>query len=157
MSKRVPTTLEQRFWGKVDISGGPTACWNWKASLDPGGYGAFGVGGKKVNAHRFAFILENGYTPSGLVCHSCDNRACCNPRHLSEGTYKSNMRECVERGRHPRLSTRQKLTPRQVAEIRQLKDSGLSQRAIGRQYGVDHMQVCRLWKGEQWKTRNQSS
>src|SRR5438105_2799861 len=33
------TPLEDRFWSKVDCSGGKDACWPWKAHVGSHGYG----------------------------------------------------------------------------------------------------------------------
>lgn len=93
--------LEQRFWSKVDNSGD---CWEWRGRLAWNGYGMFspmGRGGRAVRAHRLAYELTKGAIPSGLcVLHSCDNRACVRPDHLSVGTARENAHDRVVRGRH---------------------------------------------------------
>ena len=93
---------EGSFWSKLDRSCGPEACWEWLGAIDPGGYGALKVGGKKVGAHRYALELSLG-RPIGkglLACHTCHNRACCNPAHLYEGTYQQNVLDAVAAGTH---------------------------------------------------------
>jgi hypothetical protein len=86
-------TLEERFWAKVDKSGGPSACWLWTASTNKG-YGQLEIDGRPEGAHRIAYKLSIGPIPNGLsVCHSCDNPPCCNPSHLFLG---SKLRRCLE-------------------------------------------------------------
>ena len=93
-------TPEQRFWNRTDQTGGAASCWNWTGAIDSNGYGACGYNGKKVNTHRLAWKLANGPIQGRFdVRHSCDNRKCCNPAHLSLGTRGENMRDAVERAR----------------------------------------------------------
>jgi hypothetical protein len=100
---RKPRALnpEMRFWSKADKSG---MCWLWQWAVCKDGYGRFQLneGGRQrhVRAHRYAFFLEHGREPMGLVLHSCDTAACVNPAHLSEGNQLVNVRDCVARGRH---------------------------------------------------------
>lgn len=44
-------TTEERFWSKVEIS---DSCWNWMGSKTRG-YGQFGLNGRLIYAHRFAY------------------------------------------------------------------------------------------------------
>lgn len=109
--KLAPADVE-RFWKKVDKSGGPDACWLWTASKSTDGYGRFRAI-KKLAAHRVAWTLTYGQIPydgshlSTCVCHDCpggDNPACCNPSHLFLGSHSDNMvdKERKGRGNHPR-------------------------------------------------------
>ena len=55
---------------------------------------------KVMAAHRAAWILYKGEIPAGIfVCHTCDNRRCCNPAHLFLGTQKDNLQDMKRKGR----------------------------------------------------------
>lgn len=92
--------LVERFWAKVDKSGGPDACWLWTAGRSDWGYGHFRVGSKNLQAHRFAWELTRGPIPAGLlVLHRCDNPPCCNSAHHFLGTHADNMADAKAKGR----------------------------------------------------------
>lgn len=93
------------FWRKVDIRS-PTECWPWTGAIAHG-YGSLSYQGNSYRAHRLAWQLTHNITlprlraskTTPVVMHACDNRACCNPAHLSLGTYLENRRDCVAKGR----------------------------------------------------------
>lgn len=94
-------TATERFWGKVDRSGG---CWLWTGATTPDGYGRFSFRGKTVYAHRFVWTLHNGTIPRSpaarrFICHRCDTPGCVNPDHLFLGTNSDNMRDAAEKKR----------------------------------------------------------
>uniref|UniRef100_A0AAU6W147 Zinc-binding loop region of homing endonuclease domain-containing protein n=1 Tax=Pseudomonas phage Drael01 TaxID=3138533 RepID=A0AAU6W147_9VIRU len=84
--------------------------------LSSGGYGRIRHRGKVVAAHRLAYAVAHGldvFTMGGHVMHSCDNRKCINPEHLTLADNAANMADKVAKGRQwKRLSTEQ------VAEIK---------------------------------------
>lgn len=90
----------ERFWAKVDQSGGRYACWPWTGSKKEKGYGQSYFMGTVMRSHRIAYELAIGPVPDGLMlCHFCDNPACCNPWHLAPGTAKDNTRDMIHKGR----------------------------------------------------------
>lgn len=87
-----------RFVRKVEIC--ESGCWEWRGSKGPKGYGYFQIGSASYRAHRVAYELETGNCPGSLlVCHSCDNPSCVNPRHLWLGTTQDNIDDKMAKGR----------------------------------------------------------
>jgi hypothetical protein len=94
--------IKERFWSKVDKSGGGNTCWAWLAATTRGGYGNFSIDGKPRRAHRVVWEIVNGKIPDGLDClHTCDNPPCVNPAHLFLGTKNDNMADMRAKGRFP--------------------------------------------------------
>lgn len=134
---------EERFWAKVLISA-PDQCWEWTASLRKG-YGAFKIGGRSEEAHKIAYLLEYEDPGNKWVLHRCDNRVCVNPRHLFLGDRSANMIDAVQKSR----LTIQKLSPRQVEEIRNL--IGLdTMENIGNLFGVSSRTVSNIHNCVTW-------
>jgi hypothetical protein len=98
-----------------------TDCHIWNGTCDAAGYGVFTVQGKRKYAHRISYELHKGEIPMGMIiCHSCDVPSCVNPKHLTAGTHKENMRDMCKKGRHHwQVKARdiRKLNPSQIAQI----------------------------------------
>ena len=95
--------FKTRFWNKVERKG-PDDCWNWKAFLNPKGYGQFQIkNARPAHAHKVALALTTVVLIGEVICHTCDNRKCCNPNHLYRGTWQSNMDDMIsrQRAKHP--------------------------------------------------------
>lgn len=81
---------------------GDDDCWLWTGGLvgrDSRPY--FSVDGRKLLAYRIVYELKTGKNIDGIMIrHKCDNRVCCNPSHLEEGSHMQNMEDMKERQRH---------------------------------------------------------
>lgn len=145
----------QRFWRKVDSSGGQAACWPWLACRDTFGHGRFRLGKNRVMAHRLAYELATGqHIPEGAVVrHLCNNPTCCNPAHLAVGTHADNVADRVAAGRSARgeHNGRAKLTWAAVAAIRQQAEAGTSDCQLARQFAVSRRCISFIRAGSHWR------
>jgi hypothetical protein len=149
--------LTERFWAKVDRSGGPDACWPWTGALhrhDRPGYGRVNGGdGTSRYAHRLSWELHFGPIPEGLqVLHYCDNPPCVNPAHLWLGTNQDNRTDSAHKGRTARgeRSPNAKLTEDDVRAIRALGGT-MSMARIAAQFGVTYLPVNFIIHRKTWK------
>ena len=150
-------TLQERFWSKVDSSGGPDACWPWLAGKIEE-YGVFWLDGGMQVASRVAYRIATGCDPEELcVRHSCDNPPCCNPKHLLLGAHADNMADKVTRNRTSRLSGEAngnaKLTYENAAIIRSRYIEGSridGGRALARDFNVDPKTIRLVLNNETW-------
>lgn len=146
-----------------------SGCHEWQGPRTRDGYGQLGeywlieqYGIKLV--HRLMVHLVTGHEfadRSEQVMHSCHNRSCCNPDHLSIGTAKENIRQAWERGsfdgfwrRHRpngELNGRVKVTEDQVREIRRRAAAGEKRRTLSRDFDIHYTTVTRILAGETWR------
>lgn len=143
-------------------------CLNYGGYRNADGYGRVNRGGKALAAHRYLWILMFGQIAPGLVvCHRCDNPACCNPDHLFVGTQADNVADMISKGRdyHPPLTNpyrsygeennKAKLTEEQVRWIKanhkpgRMSPTGCPQ--IAKLFGVDRNTVLAIVTGKTWK------
>lgn len=148
---------KDRFWSHVDRRG-PTECWNWTGVVVRG-YGQFGHRGKNIGAHRVAWEVSFGFVPGKfgdgperkLILHSCDNPACCNPKHLFLGTQADNMNDMIRKGRslrgerHPNA----KLT---VAQVRKIRSSSTLAKELAKRFGVDKSLIYQVRNRIGWRS-----
>lgn len=84
---------------RIGEAAGPDACWEWDRCRDANGYGQVRYAGRNQQVHRVIYELMVGPIEAGLLgCHHCDNKACCNPRHVYPGTKQDNARDAYARG-----------------------------------------------------------
>ena len=143
------TPIVERLWRRVDTTGGPMSCWEWTGARLKTGYGSIssGAGGPPVRAHRVAYEAQYGEITGGLhVMHSCDNRLCCNPAHLSLGTPAMNCDDKISKGRDVRGESHKgsKLSSVQVAEIRSLSAAGVKGTSLAARYSVSTARISTI-------------
>lgn len=146
--ERKKKPLEERFYAMLSRPS-PTDCWEWQGAKDPKGYGRFNVGGATRLAHRISWSLKHGeISDKALLCHKCDNRACCNPDHLYPGDHADNVRDMVSRRRfeHGERHHSSKLTTEEVRQIRSI--NGVYQETIAGLYGISGSLVSMIKSGK---------
>lgn len=152
--RNVRRPLADRFWEKVDKSGG--GCWLWTGTVTDRGYGSVNTGGKhgpSRGAHRVAWELTHGPIPKGMVvCHSCDNPPCVRPDHLFLGSQRANLRDASAKKRTMRGEDHvfHRLTEADVMDIRTRHADGTSQADLAREYGLNHQHVSSIVGGRAW-------
>ena len=148
---------ERKFWSHVDRRDAES-CWPWKLSLGGPGYGQVADGRTMRGTHRVAYEFANGPIPEGLcVCHTCDNRTCCNPAHLWLGTRTDNNRDMFSKGRGRPVPQRgaqhklAKLTEAAAQEIYARYQVGdVTQRDLAAEYGVSQVTVWKVCNRKGW-------
>jgi len=145
-----------KFWAKVNKKG-EDECWEWNTtSVGNSGYGYFKFKGINTSSHRVAYELTYGKIPYGrFVLHKCDNKLCCNPKHLFLGDNFSNMADKVRRGRcnipnqKGESNSNAKLTAKDVRLIRQLYKEGMSRKELSIKFKT--ASIYNITSGKSWK------
>lgn len=169
MTKSIPELTEKqrkRFWARVDVRG-PDDCWNWRGYTDKGGYGSFSINDYPYRAHRVSMVIDGRDPIALLACHTCDNPACCNPRHLYAGTYTDNVADMDAKGRRkpPKGDGHwSRINPKSVPkgennhfskltepDIHAIRADTRVYRIIAAQYGVDPSAISNIKRRRNWK------
>lgn len=137
----------------------PGDCIEWTLGRDKDGYGFTSYDGRKIAAHRRAYILHHGLTTADIiglvVMHTCDNPPCVNPNHLVLGTGRDNIDDMIAKGRSLRGERNHQavLTSDQVQAIRDAYASAerVTQTELARQYGVTQQQISHIILNKTWK------
>ena len=166
--EKARTGFPAKFWSLVD-KGGPDDCWPWIGRGHVREYGKIGLNGRTLRSHRVAYELSHGPIPDDLlVCHTCDNPACCNPAHLFLGTQLDNRRDAAHKGRaasgaknaavlYPERLRRgeqnrnAKITADDVREIRRLYAEGVTLTKIAPLFGIHYTNVSMICRRLTWR------
>lgn len=126
-------------------------CMEWRGARKGNGYGILYRDGHFVMPHRAMWSIANGRpVPEGMmVIHSCDNRACVNPDHLSIGDNGANVRDMVAKGRRVmRGKPCAKITSDDRATMRNAyMAGGVTMRAVAAQFGCSYGAARNAIKG----------
>ena len=157
----LPRPIAERFWEKVDCSGGPDACWLWLGWRQRKGHGDFAIGSTvdgtrtKILAHVLSYRLAYGEPPPDkpCICHHCDNPPCVNPRHLFAGTIADNNHDMAAKGRACKGEQHHwaRLTEAEVREIAQRYGEGEKPLPLSRCFNVSSTTVHRIARRTTWK------
>jgi len=139
-------------------------CWFWTGSIRKDGYGTLNSMEayrhcSSDSAHRISYIIHKNQIPDKLhILHSCDNRCCVNPDHLSLGDQAKNNKERDERGRqktrHGADSNLAKLTLDQVTELRRLALTGKTYVELAAQFEIHQKTAREICIGKTWELPN---
>lgn len=95
-------STRQRMAAKTHRKRGD-GCWQWTGSVSTGGYGKTYFAGRYIDAHRVAWMLDNGEIPTGgVIAHRCDNRVCIRPDHLFLTDQAGNLADMRQKSRESR-------------------------------------------------------
>ena len=153
-----PNMRLPRFLSRIEKAG-PDDCWNWSGAKSIDGYGIVYWSSKPkvtMGAHRMMWQIEHGpiTDPELCVCHHCDNRLCCNPKHLFLGTRRDNNLDKERKGRGASnvgvKNPRAKLNDDAVREIRRRLADGETQESIAARFGVIQAQIWRIKERITW-------
>lgn len=134
-----------------------TGCWIATKGVNKrNGYATVYIGGgKSAYCHRLALEYKLGRKiADGMVAmHACDNPACMNPNHLSEGTLQDNSDDMVRKGRQQKSfkHAHSKFTEDQIRGFFEKKAEGWTNQQIADFYGTHPVTVGSIITGDQRK------
>lgn len=154
-------TGELEDWFSQQLDTKESGCWEWTRCLSRKGYGQFRYNGRTTYTHRYVLEQKLGrpIRAGYMACHSCNNRRCCNPDHIREGSAKENTQDMIDAGRQATgdaVAQRgekhgmSKLTEDQVHAIRELQPT-MSVRQIAKRYGVSPSTVSSIHLRKSWR------
>ena len=162
-TKPIPWRLVQRtsFWART-VAEEDSGCLIWLGSGLRDGYGTIKIYRDELKigiflAHRVAWALHHKKDPGRLlVCHTCDNPPCINPKHLFAGTHFQNTMDARNKGRlhggniHGEQHYCAKLTSSEIRRIRLLHQRGTSPANIARQFSIERGHVYNIVNRHCW-------
>lgn len=148
-------------WISDLLDRGPTGeCIDWPFSKRESGYGQIVWKYKRTTSHRLICELAHGSPPdtSFHAAHSCGNRSCSNPKHISWKTPTENMHDKLEHG--TQLMGEgiycSKLKEQDVKQIKLLLEEGHTVRRVAALFDVSVGTVSDIKLMKTWRHVNAS-
>lgn len=150
---KLTSRLIQSYWRRVTKTDN---CWSWIGDIDKRyGYGRVNIKDKKYIASRVAWTIQHGSSPprNKLVCHTCDNRRCVNPKHLFLGTHKQNSMDAANKRRmcHGAMHHLTTITALAVKQVRLAVSAGAKHRDVAERFNLTRSAVGAIVTGKNWK------
>ena len=149
--------IVDKFLSKLPEILNENVCWNWQGTKDKNGYGVLNHTKKALKAHRISYEIYYSKPLNQLHClHKCDNPSCVNPLHLFSGTNLDNVRDKIQKGRcftgNQKGSKNgfSKLTEKEVIEIRNLYNMGVSKKDLSKKYNVHKSNIHYIVTNKTW-------
>jgi len=150
MKHNFPNTksLEEAFELRV-VRG--KECWSWLGSVHSSGYPQLPG---RILAHRWMLEKKLGRPTKGRsepTRHTCGNKLCTNPLHLTTGTVSENIRDKTKHfegkfGNHPCWV----MTQKRADEVRKKREQGVSLRKLAAEFNCSVWTIRSIIKGLSW-------
>lgn len=141
----------------IDYVVKPNGCWECTShAIGTHGYPVKSMDGYGQNISRYIYKLYHGrIAPGNVVMHSCDNKLCINPAHISQGTPMDNIQDKVNKGRQYMGSSHHRAVLNETKAVEVFR-SRSSNKHLAEKYGVTPSTIHAVKSGKTWKqvTRN---
>ena len=150
-------TLIEKIQRHVTLDG---ECWQWHGCMQ-GATPTMNHGGKVANVRRLV-LIERGVPMKGYIAtYTCGNPACVNPEHTGRSNNTQLNRRIVAdmssatntlRSKRIAETMREKHAKLSQADVDQIRASDEKQKDLATRYGVSEGRICRIKRGEVWRT-----
>ena len=95
--ENIPQRFFKEIASKIEFGNSvKNECWIWNGAKNNNGYGFIRYKNSLQLVHRIMYSwfikpIPRGLSSKGQVDHMCNNRLCCNPKHLQFITQKENV------------------------------------------------------------------
>lgn len=130
-----------------------SGCLEYTGTIHHSGYGTIQINGKTQLTHRVAWQLVHGVAGDLDVLHKCDNRKCCNTKHLFLGTNMDNIKDRQNKFRQAKGAKvfKSKLGEKDIPAIRDHLSMGEKISDVARWYGMSACAISNIYHRKTWK------
>jgi len=147
-------TKDQERFMKYVRKDESTGCWRWIGSVACTGYANFFYKGTVWLSHRASMLIFDrvkSLTPGLQVSHSCGNRDCVAPHHLSEKTKSENNGADKKRDGKDNSGTKCHFSKLDWDRVSEIRTSNLTIKELSEKYAVSNSCISSILKGKTWK------